>query len=90
LKPKASFVSFPSAFGGILGGIMIASFLGGRIPALYYNYGRMLDSPAGSFATYNNALLLVSISMVPIAMYAMFWAVAYMIYRKEFTAAPGK
>ena len=69
---------------------MITSFLGGRIPALFYNYNRMLNSPQGSFATYSNALLLVSITILPIAMYSMFWSVAYMVFRKEFTAAPGK
>ncbi len=69
---------------------MALSLLGGRIPGLFYNYSNMDISGGSSFATYNNALLLVSLSAIPIALYGLFWALAYMVYRKEFTAAPGK
>lgn len=69
---------------------MAFSLLGGRIPGLFYNHSRMYASGGDNFATYNNALLLVSLSAIPIALYGLFWALAYMVYRKEFTAAPGK
>jgi hypothetical protein len=89
-SPRKSFVAFPTLFGAILGGIMAFSLLGGRIPGLFYNYNNMMVSGGSNFATYNNSLLLVSLSAIPISLYGMFWALAYMVYRKEFTAAPGK
>jgi hypothetical protein len=38
--------------------------------------------------SYNNALLIVLVSIVPISTYALFWAVCNMVFHREFTACP--
>ena len=63
---------------------------GARIPALYYNSGNMAAAGSGQLATYNNALLVVAISVVPVMCFGMFWSIAYMLFHKEFTACPGE
>ena len=60
-----------------------------RLPALYYNYDRM-TTEEGAWTSYDNATLLISVTVVPIALYAQYWSVSYMLYNKEFTACPGK
>ncbi len=90
LYPKKSFVGFPMYFGAVLGTFMAIGLVGGRIPAIYYNYSAMDNNTSSSLTTYNNALLLVSLCVLPIALYGLFWGTAYMLFRKEFTAAPGK
>jgi hypothetical protein len=35
-------------------------------------------------------MLLVVFTIVPLACFGSYWAVSYMLFRKEFTAAPGK
>lgn len=67
---------------------MAVSLLFGRIPALYYNYNNMASATV--LWTYPNALLLVSLAILPIAFYSMYWSTGYMLFRKEFTAVPGK
>lgn len=67
---------------------MATSLLGARIPAIYYNYTDMAAS--GVLWTYNNALLCVSLSILPITLYSYYWSLGYMLFRKEFTAVPGK
>lgn len=76
--------------GGVLGAAMGISLLGVRIPGLFYNYSNMADKDSDHFWTYDNSLLLVSLCVIPIALYGTYWAIAYMLFRKEFTAAPGK
>ena len=58
-----------------------------RIPGVYYSENEA--DPEGESWSYNNALLIVSISVIPLACYGGFWATSYMMYHPEFTAAPG-
>ncbi len=67
---------------------MAFSLLGARIPGIYYNYSDMASS--GVIWTYSNALLCISLSVIPIAFYNLYWSTGYMLFRKEFTAVPGK
>lgn len=59
-----------------------------RLPALYYNYDNMSDR--NTWTSYDNATLLISLSVVPIASYAQYWSVSFLLFEKEFTACPGK
>jgi hypothetical protein len=70
--------------GSVFGALLVISLLGARIPAVYYNYSNM------SLDDYNHALLLVSLSIIPIGLYSLYWSTGYMLFRKEFTAVPGK
>lgn len=68
---------------------MVVSLLFVRIPALYYNYSSMASDDTVMW-TFENGLLLISLSLVPMVLYSMYWSLGYMLFRKEFTAAPGK
>jgi hypothetical protein len=63
--PKRQFFGFPAKLGAILGVLLAMSLLGGRIPGIFYSYSSMATD--GSFASYNNALLLISLSIIPVA-----------------------
>jgi hypothetical protein len=67
---------------------MIISLLFARVPALFYSYDRLAAS--SSAWGFNDGLLLISMSIVPIGLYSTYWSLSYMLFRKEFTAAPGK
>lgn len=67
---------------------MAISLLGARIPALYYSYNSFATE--GVLWTYANAMLCVSLAILPIAFFTLYWATGYMLFRREFTAVPGK
>lgn len=71
---------------------LMLSLFGARIPALYYNYNHMAtdNNNQGDYWTYNNSMLIVILSILPIMLYGMFWSISYMLFRREFTACPGK
>ena len=64
----------------------------GRIPALFYTYSSLKrrDIVSEGWLSYDNVLLIVAMSVLPIAFAAMYWSLSYMLFRKEFTACPGK
>jgi len=86
--PGKSFIVFPGYKGMIMGILLAGNMFLARLPALYYNYENM--DPEAAWTSYDNATLLISLSVIPIALYAQFWSVSYMLYNKEFTACPGK
>lgn len=53
--------------------------------SLHRNAKTMTEDSAWS---YNNALLITLVSIVPISAYALFWAVCNMVFHREFTACP--
>lgn len=73
----------------IFGVLMLVSLMFFRLPALYTHYSSMDDDSSGNLQTYNNAMLLVAISAIPLFAYSSFWSLSYMLFRKEFTASPG-
>ena len=89
-KPHEGFFLFPGKMAAIMSILLSVSLLGARLPAMYYHYASMADSGSGLLYTYDNAMLLVVFSIIPLAFMGNFWAVSYMLFRKEFTAAPGK
>ena len=48
-----------------------------RIPALYYAYPNMSKN-GSALANYNNAILIIILSVVPIYLMATYWSIAYM------------
>jgi hypothetical protein len=76
--------------GVVLGALLASSLFLARIPALYYSYPRLNDYSGASVCSYDNASLLVVLMIVPIASYTSYWAIGYMLFRREFTASPGK
>ena len=80
---------FPGVMGLVMGAFLTANMFLARLPALYYNYNNM-NNEEDSWTSYDNATLLISLSVVPIALYAQYWSVSYMLFEREFTACPGK
>lgn len=87
ILPEETYLNFPGWLGTILGIILAGNMYLARLPALYYNFSNMNDD--NTWTNYDNALLLISISIIPIAFYAQYWSISYMLYNKEFTACPG-
>ena len=83
-----NWVLFPGKYGAFLGVLLCINFYIARIPAIFNSEASA--EPNGQSWSYNNALLLVSVSVIPIACYGLFWSTCYMTYFPEFTAAPGK
>lgn len=88
--PHEGFFTFPGIMATVLSVLLGASLMGARLPALYYHYNSMAPEGSGESYTYDNAMLLVVFTIVPLACFGNFWAISYMLFRKEFTAAPGK
>ncbi len=65
---------------------MICSLLFARIPGIYYHYCDLSETGDD----YSEALLCVSLAVIPIAFYNLYWSTGYMLFRKEFTAVPNK
>lgn len=63
---------------------------GARIPAIFYAAPYMAPNNSGLLYTYDNALLIVNLSIIVIGSLAMYWTVSYMVFAKEFTKSPGK
>ena len=56
-----------------------------RIPALYYAYPNM-STDSSVLANYNNAILIIIFSVVPIYLLATYWSIAYMyVCTKQYT-----
>ncbi len=88
--PAKWFITFPAKLALGLNLAMIVSLVGVRLPALYYNYGNMASEGSGDYWTYDNAMLIVIFCIVPIGVCGLFWSISYMLFRREFTACPGK
>lgn len=90
LLPHKSFFDFPGRLAFCMSVLLGASLLVARIPALYLHYSSLEgNSSGGGLYLYDNAMLIVVLSLLPIGFFAFFWTTAYMVFRKEFTASPG-
>lgn len=87
--PRQSYVIFPAKMAIILSSIMMINLYAVRIPALYYHAKDMSTTNSGTLDNYNSALLIVNASIIVIGSLAMYWSIAYMIFKKDFTASPG-
>ena len=84
--PQESFVLFPARFGFVLSLFMVINLYVARIPSIYRNHNNFSED---GLYTYGNALLIITFSIIPLALCALYWSIAYMLFRKEFTASPG-
>ena len=85
----SGYVIFPGRGASILGALLSINLVCARIPALYHYATEMEASDADRRWSYDNAMLLVQLTMIPIFCYAMYWSLSLMLFRKEFTASPG-
>ena len=92
LLPQRSYVVFPSRKALVINILLAVNMYAGRLPALYYTYNKMLvrNEVLTGWLNYDNVLLIVSFSVLPIAFAAMYWSISFMLFRREFTACPGK
>ena len=74
----------------IMSVLLAASLMGARLPGLYFHYASLSDASVTDGYTYDNAMLLVVFTIVPLGCFSNFWSISYMLFRKEFTAAPGR
>lgn len=103
LFPNTSYVLYPTASIISISTAMVVNLYIVRIPAIYYHAQYMLDvsstnvstasntsSNSSTIYTYDNALLLVNLSIITIGSLAMYWSVSFMLFKNEFTRSPGK
>eukprot|EP00601_Ochromonadales_sp_CCMP2298_P015213 CAMPEP_0173230332 /NCGR_PEP_ID=MMETSP1142-20121109/7702_1 /TAXON_ID=483371 /ORGANISM="non described non described, Strain CCMP2298" /LENGTH=911 /DNA_ID=CAMNT_0014159431 /DNA_START=16 /DNA_END=2751 /DNA_ORIENTATION=+ len=84
-KPHSGFFNFPWRMAAMMGAALGLSLLCYRLPSAYLHYEHF----AASSYSYDTAMLLVIGSIVPLAAFSGYWSIAFMLFRKEFTAAPG-
>jgi hypothetical protein len=84
---KNRWIVFPLKLALGLGCVLAINMYIARIPGIFDSEDR--SDAEGESWSYNNALLIVSVSVVPMACYGAFWATSYMLFFPEFTAAPG-
>lgn len=83
------YVVFPGRDAAVLGSLLSINMVAARLPALYRSAHLMESPEADSRWTYDNAMLLIQLMIIPIAAYGSYWSVSLMLFRKEFTASPG-
>ena len=83
------YVIFPGRDAAILGGLLSINMVCARIPALYYHANEFESGDTDNKWSYDNAMLMVQLTIAPIFFYAMYWSISLMLFRKEFTASPG-
>jgi hypothetical protein len=54
-----------------------------------YFHAKEMDNDANGTYRYDNAMLLVQLSIAPMLCYSLYWSISLMLFRKEFTASPG-
>lgn len=88
--PQRGFTLFPRTLCFCFSSLLAVNLYGVRLPYIYYHYNTMMDAALyGSMASYSNALIIVTLSAVPIIAASSFFSISYMMFRKEFTACPG-
>lgn len=87
LLPQKAFVLFPGRFLAVVSFALFASLFAARIPALYMMFEHELHSSAWSLS---DVTLTLSLSVVPITALGLFSSVSYMLFEREFTAAPDR
>lgn len=87
-----SYVVFPSRKALVINIVMAVNMYAGRIPSLYYTFDHLIAAGYSTtgWLSYDNLLLVVAMSVLPIGFAAMYWSVSFMLFRREFTACPGK
>lgn len=89
MLPKESFVLFPAYPIAFFSTILMINMYGARVPAIYYNSANCAASGSGLLWTYDNALLIVNLSIIVIGALATYWSISFMLFKKEFTRSPG-
>jgi len=88
LCPQKTFVIFPATMAAIISILLACSLWLARVPSIYFSENILVHallSDPGIWWSYGNALLIVTLSVLPIACLALFWSISYMVFRKEFT-----
>eukprot|EP01031_Cornospumella_fuschlensis_P032399 gene32399-39179_t len=85
LRPRQGFFAFPARTGLVMGSLLALSLFAFRIPGVFLSYVYIEDDKEFS---YDNAMLLVVLMILPIGFYATYYSIGYLLFRKEFTASP--
>jgi len=88
--PHSGFFTFPGKMAAIMTLTLGISLLGARLPAAYLHYSSMAAEGSSALYTYDTTMLLVICGLIPMSAFAGFWTISYMLFRGEFTAAPGR
>lgn len=84
---KTIWVVFPLKLALGLGCALAINMYIARIPGIFYSESKADEE--GESWSYNNAMLVMALSVLPIACYGAFWSTSSMMFYPEFTAAPG-
>jgi hypothetical protein len=87
--PQDGHVIFPKKLGAGFSIVLAANLYLVRIPAIYNNYHNFYPDDSGETATYTNALVTLSLSILVIGAFGMFWYLSNMMFHRDFTASPG-
>jgi hypothetical protein len=80
-------IIFPKKLAGYLSVLLVFNLFIARVPAIYLNVDEM--EPEGEDWSFQNALLIILASIIPITSYGLFWSLCNMMYHSEFTTCPG-
>ena len=90
LVPSKGYHIFPWNFTFLLSFVMFLNLFIARVPLIYYSFDTLNEAVTDAkLWTYNDALLVVNLSVITFILGSSFWSICYMMFRKEFTACPG-
>lgn len=71
--PRKSYVIFPGKWVFFVSALLLVNLYAVRIPAIYYHAQDMNPNNSGALETYDNALLIVNLSILVMGSLAMYW-----------------
>lgn len=87
VQNQKKWIVFPHNLGLILGALLGISLFAARVPQLYLM--RQAQNSVNDTWSFNNALFVLSASVVPITCYGAYWSLSFMIFYPEYTLCPG-
>jgi hypothetical protein len=80
-------ILFPKKMAAYLSVLLTLNLFIARVPAIYLNVDKM--EADGEDWSFQNALLIILVSIIPISTFGLFLSLSNMVYHSEFTTCPG-
>lgn len=88
LLPQKAFASFPVNLGIISSVLLAFNMFFFRIPGLVVTANNMPLNGSNQLNTYTNALIVVTMSILSIAAFALYWSTSNLLFHKDLTKCP--
>lgn len=88
LLPQKAFPFFPVNLGIISSFLLAFNMFFFRIPGLVVTANNMPLNGSGLLNTYTNALIVVTMSILTISAFALYWSTSNLLFHKELTKCP--